>query len=115
MAATERHSDHTADFGQGCGLTNVHVNRVLRELREAQLCDFRDSRMRMRMRMRILDLKGPVKKAYFDPAHLHLAPTVAAWAAGHPGVFAWLAKPHSSHSACCQSTRRRSLAPFVKD
>lgn len=68
-----------ADIGQVCGLTNVHVNRVLRELREANLCHVRSSRVR------ILNLSELVRKAYFDPAYLYLAPSVAARAAGQSG------------------------------
>ncbi|MDM0045978.1 Crp/Fnr family transcriptional regulator [Variovorax dokdonensis] len=60
-----------ADLGQVCALTNVHVNRVLRELREAQLCEVRASRVR------ILNLKELVRVAKFDPAYLYLAPEIA--------------------------------------
>ena len=61
-----------ADIGEVCSLTNVHVNRVLRELREAQLCNLRASRVE------ILDLRGLVAKAMFDPQYLYLNPALAA-------------------------------------
>ena len=61
-----------ADIGEVCSLTNVHVNRVLRELREAQLCNLRASRVE------ILDLRGLVAKAMFDPQYLYLNPSLAA-------------------------------------
>lgn len=61
-----------ADIGEVCSLTNVHVNRVLRELREAQLCSVRASRVE------ILDLRGLVAKAMFDPQYLYLNPSLAA-------------------------------------
>lgn len=48
------------------GLTSVHVNRVLRELRERGLVDFR------RGRVRLLDLNGLKQLAEFDPAFLYL-------------------------------------------
>ena len=55
-----------SDIGEVCSLTNVHVNRVLRELRETGLCSLRSSRVR------ITDLKRLVAKARFDPAYLYL-------------------------------------------
>lgn len=61
-----------ADIGEVCSLTNVHVNRVLRELREAQLCNLRASRVE------ISDLRGLVAKAIFDPQYLYLNPSLAA-------------------------------------
>lgn len=54
------------DLGEVCGLTNVHVNRVLRGLREADLYHVRSSHGR------ITDLKGLTSKAMFDPAYLYL-------------------------------------------
>lgn len=69
-----------ADIGEVCSLTNVHVNRVLRELREARLCSVRASRVE------ILDLERLVSHALFDPAYLYLNPQTAARAAAQPGV-----------------------------
>ena len=63
-------------IGEVCGLTNVHVNRVLRELREADLCVFRSSRMH------ITDLRKLGSKAVFDPAYLYLEDEIAARARG---------------------------------
>jgi CRP-like cAMP-binding protein len=56
-----------AEIGEVCGLTNVHVNRVLRELREAGVCHMRSSRLD------ITDLKKLVSIAAFDPAYLYLS------------------------------------------
>lgn len=65
-----------SDLGEVCGLTNVHVNRVLRELREAGLCHLRSSRVH------VTDLAGLVAKARFDPAYLYLNARTAALAKG---------------------------------
>jgi hypothetical protein len=68
-----------ADIGEVCSLTNVHVNRVLRELREAGLCNVRGANAQ------ILDLKGLVERARFDPQYLYLNPETAARAVGQTG------------------------------
>lgn len=52
---------HLAD---ALGLSLVHVNRVLRDLREANLVSFRDGKVKF------LDLPGLVKFAEFDPTYL---------------------------------------------
>lgn len=54
------------EIGEVCGLTNVHVNRVLRELRELSLCNVRSSQVH------ITDLQGLTRKALFDPEYLYL-------------------------------------------
>lgn len=54
------------DLGEVCGLTNVHVSRVLRQLREAELCNVRGSKVE------ILDLHNLVARSLFDPAFLFL-------------------------------------------
>ncbi|RZI97554.1 MAG: Crp/Fnr family transcriptional regulator [Variovorax sp.] len=69
-----------ADIGEVCALTNVHVNRVLRELRELGLCQVRSSRVQ------IMDLDGLAAKALFDPAYLYLNPRIATRATGLPGA-----------------------------
>lgn len=69
-----------ADIGEVCGLTNVHVNRVLRELREAGLCQVRSSQVH------ITDLKGLTSKALFDPEYLYLNRQTAARAAAKAGA-----------------------------
>ena len=56
-----------ADLAEICGLTTVHVNRVMRQLREEQLCLFRSSLVE------ILDPIGLAKRAQFDPAYLYIA------------------------------------------
>lgn len=55
-----------ADLAEICGLTNVHVNRVMRQLREERLCVFRSSRVE------ILDPEGLGSRAQFDPAYLYI-------------------------------------------
>ena len=69
-----------ADIGEVCGLTNVHVNRVLRELREAGVCHLRSSHLH------ITDLKKLISIAFFDPAYLYLSDPLSVRAGGHPGV-----------------------------
>lgn len=56
-----------ADLSEICGLTSVHVNRVLRQLREERLCVFRSSRVE------ILDLEALVERGQFDPDYLYIA------------------------------------------
>ena len=53
------------------GLTPVHVNRSLKGLREEGLVHF------LRGRVDILDWSGLANAAEFDPAYLHLPPSVA--------------------------------------
>ena len=53
-------------LGEICGLTNVHVNRVLRHLREEKLCVFRSSLVE------ILEPKLLVARGQFDPAYLYI-------------------------------------------
>jgi CRP-like cAMP-binding protein len=55
-----------ADLAEICGLTNVHVNRVLRHLREERLCLFRSS---------LVDILEPERLAargQFDPDYLYM-------------------------------------------
>lgn len=68
-----------ADLGEVCALTNVHVSRVLRELRQLELCEVRASRVQ------ILDLPGLAEKALFDPAYLYLDRPTARRAIGRSG------------------------------
>lgn len=67
------------DYGEVCSLTNVHVNRVLRQLREMNLCTVRQSHVQ------IHDLKALVELGQFDPLYLHLNDPTAARAVGQPG------------------------------
>jgi CRP-like cAMP-binding protein len=55
------------DLAECLGLTSVHVNRVLRRLREAGLALFRDGRVE------ILDPPGLARIAEFDPDYLQIA------------------------------------------
>lgn len=54
------------DIAECLGLTGVHVNRTLKELRERGLVEFRNRRVR------ILDLKGLETEAEFNPSYLYL-------------------------------------------
>lgn len=55
-----------ADIAEICGLTNVHVNRVLRSLREDRLCVFRSSLVE------ILEPERLAARGQFDPAYLYI-------------------------------------------
>lgn len=55
-----------ADVAEICGLTTVHVNRVMRQLREEKLCVFRSSLVD------ILDLAGLTALGQFNPAYLYI-------------------------------------------
>ncbi|WP_260929206.1 Crp/Fnr family transcriptional regulator [Novosphingobium sp. 9] len=54
------------DIAEICGLTNVHVNRVMRQLREEKVCVFRSSLVE------ILDIERLVTLGQFDPNYLYL-------------------------------------------
>ena len=54
------------DLAECLGLTSVHINRTLKELRERGLVEFRGGRVR------ILDRAGLEAEAEFDPAYLYL-------------------------------------------
>ncbi|MGA0571273.1 Crp/Fnr family transcriptional regulator [Variovorax sp. VNK109] len=64
------------EIGEVCSLTNVHVCRVLRQLRELGLCTFRSSRVE------ISNLKGLVAAGNFQPDYLYLSERVARRATG---------------------------------
>ncbi len=64
-----------ADLAEICGLTNVHVNRVLRHLREERLCVFRSSLVEI-LEPRLLAARGQ-----FDPAYLQIYDTPAEYTA----------------------------------
>ncbi|WP_294252311.1 Crp/Fnr family transcriptional regulator [uncultured Sphingomonas sp.] len=55
-----------AELAECLGLTPVHVNRVLRELRERELVEFRNGRVSFQ------DLPGLKRLAEFDPGYLYL-------------------------------------------
>lgn len=54
------------DIAEICGLTNVHVNRVMRQLREDRLCVFRSSLVE------ILEPDQLAARGQFDPAYLYI-------------------------------------------
>jgi CRP-like cAMP-binding protein len=54
------------DLAEICGLTNVHVNHVVRALREERLCLFRASLVE------IPDLQRLAARGQFDPAYLYI-------------------------------------------
>jgi CRP-like cAMP-binding protein len=54
------------DLGEACGLTGVHVSRVLKLLREGVICTFKDSRVE------IFDYPALVRRGQFDPSYLYL-------------------------------------------
>jgi len=56
------------DLSEITGLTSIHVNRVLRSLRERRTCVFRSSRVE------ILDRGQLERIGQFDPAYLYLKP-----------------------------------------
>ena len=56
------------DLSECLGLTDVHVNRSLRRLREAGLMTFRGGRVTLH------DLDGLREVAEFDPSYLYLSP-----------------------------------------
>lgn len=55
-----------ADVAEICGLTNVHVNRVMRHLREERLCIFRSSLVE------VLDPERLAERGQFDPFYLYI-------------------------------------------
>ena len=55
-----------ADLAEACGLTTVHTNRVMRQLREAGLCVYRASVVD------IIDRPGLERRGDFDPHYLYL-------------------------------------------
>lgn len=58
------------DLGEACGLTNVHVNRTLRRLREDGLASVSDGHVD------ILDWRGLTARAEFSPDYLYLKDSV---------------------------------------
>ncbi|KQN08590.1 Crp/Fnr family transcriptional regulator [Sphingobium sp. Leaf26] len=60
-----------SDLAEICGLTNVHINRVLRQLREEKICVFRSSLVE------ILEPEQLAAMGQFDPAYLYIDLQVA--------------------------------------
>lgn len=54
------------DLAEICGLTNVHINRVMRQLREERLCVFRSSLVE------ILEPEQLAIRGQFDPDYLYI-------------------------------------------
>lgn len=54
------------DLAEICGLTNVHVNRVLRHLREHRLCVFRSSLVEL------IDARALAVRGQFNPSYLYI-------------------------------------------
>lgn len=63
-----------AELGDAVGLSTVHVNRVLQELRREGLVEWRGRRISTQ------DWEGLTQAGGFDPGYLHLSPETA-WAA----------------------------------
>lgn len=55
-----------ADIAEICGLTAVHVNRVLRQLREGALCQFKSGSVTL------INPKALARRGHFDPHYLYL-------------------------------------------
>jgi CRP-like cAMP-binding protein len=58
------------DLGEMCGMTSIHVNRVIRDLRERGLCTFRGGVVELH------DAEELARIGEFQPAYLYLAPEV---------------------------------------
>lgn len=59
------------DMAEICGLTNIHVNRVMRQLREEGLCVFRSS---------LVEIGNPERLAargQFNPAYLYISDSIS--------------------------------------
>ena len=57
-----------ADLAEACGLTTIHTNRVVRQLREANLCNFRSPVVE------VFDRSALEKRGDFDSQYLYLLP-----------------------------------------
>ncbi|CAN5512563.1 Crp/Fnr family transcriptional regulator [soil metagenome] len=66
-----------AQVGEVCALTGIHVNRVMRDLRDLRLCTFRSQQVD------IHDLEGLVRTGQFDPNYLYLNDMTVQCALGH--------------------------------
>jgi CRP-like cAMP-binding protein len=79
MRAVELAQDHSCklpitqgEFGDALGLSTVHVNRTLQEIRKARLITFKGDTLK------VLDWDGLRKAGEFDPTYLHLEKPQAA-------------------------------------
>lgn len=66
------------DLAEVCGLTSVHVNRVLRDLREGGLVTVRGGTVD------VVDRAGLARLGEFDPRYLYLDETAVPARAAHP-------------------------------
>ncbi|MBV9509309.1 MAG: Crp/Fnr family transcriptional regulator [Caulobacteraceae bacterium] len=55
------------EIGEACGLTSVHVNRVLKSLRDGGICTVREGRVE------IYEYATLVQRGEFDPSYLYVA------------------------------------------
>lgn len=55
-----------ADVGEACGVTSVHMSRVLKLLREGGICSFKDGQVE------ISNYAALVRRGQFDPSYLYL-------------------------------------------
>lgn len=67
------------DIGEVCGLTNVHVSRVLRQLRDMELCSVRAAQVTVHAPLRL------AAAGLFSPDYLYLNPATAMRIARHCG------------------------------
>lgn len=67
------------DIGEVCGLTNVHVSRVLRQLREMELCSWRAAQVVVHDPARL------AATGLFAPDYLYLNPATSLRVARHTG------------------------------
>jgi CRP-like cAMP-binding protein len=79
MRAVELAQDHSCklpitqgEFGDALGLSTVHVNRTLQEIRKAKLITLKGDTLK------VLDWDGLRKAGEFDPTYLHLEKPQAA-------------------------------------
>ncbi len=79
MRAVELAQDHScklpitqSEFGDALGLSTVHINRTLQEIRKAKLITLKGDTLK------VLDWDGLQKAGEFDPAYLHLEKPQAA-------------------------------------
>ncbi len=66
LAETVTFRGYQNDLGEACGMTGVHVNRILRQLREEGVMTFRAGKVAILDRIRLERI------AEFDPQYLYL-------------------------------------------
>ncbi len=69
-----------ADLGDACSITSVHVSRVLKALRDSNVCTFKDGSVS------VIDYEALVKRGQFDPAYLYLDPSQSLVPEGRVGA-----------------------------